>query len=172
VAIAYLITFRTYGTWLPGKGDGTVDRRRNMRGRPTEPSSTKLLAHARGQLSQPLVRLGARDRAHVTAAIQGVCAHRRWKLHALSVRSNHVHVVVTTNGTPERAMTDFKSYATRSLRLASITRSEERVWARHGSTRHLHDELSLHSAIAYVLNEQGTDLKEWDVWRENPQDIF
>ncbi|MBX3317440.1 MAG: transposase [Phycisphaeraceae bacterium] len=171
MAIAFLITFRTYGTWLPGKGEGTVDRRRNARGTPTEPVSTALRAHAQANLSQQSVRLAARERAHVVAAIHTVCEFRRWKLHALSVRSNHVHVVVTADASPERAMTDFKSYATRALRLAKLNGPDQKVWARHGSTRHLHDETSLLRAIAYVLDEQGIDLKEWDVRRDNPQDF-
>lgn len=68
-------------------------------------------------------------------------------------------------------MTDFKSYATRALRLAKLNGPDQKVWARHGSTRHLLDELSLLRAIAYVLDEQGIDLKEWDVRRDNPQDF-
>ena len=32
----------------------------------------------------------------VERAIREVCGHRGWRLHALAVRSNHVHVVVST----------------------------------------------------------------------------
>ena len=44
-ALAYLITFRTYGTWLHGEDRGSIDRRNyNRYGTPAMPVNKKLLA--------------------------------------------------------------------------------------------------------------------------------
>lgn len=98
-------------------------------------------------------------RVEVARAIEEVCAFRGWTLHALNVRSNHVHVVVTApNIRPERPMNQFKSWATRRLRDRGLAGAAERLWTRHGSTRYLWDEKDLSATGAYVLEGQGSDL--------------
>ncbi len=55
-------------------------------------------------------------------------------------------------------MNAFKAWATRRLREASLAAQEERIWARHGSTRYLWNEEDLSNAVAYVVEGQGGDL--------------
>jgi hypothetical protein len=71
-------------------------------------------------------------------------------------RSTHVPAVIGGEGKPERMLSDFKAYATRSLRCATIAPGRRRYWTDHGSTRYLWNETSLNAAIDYVLNGQGT----------------
>jgi hypothetical protein len=52
-------------------------------------------------------------------------------------------------------LSDFKAYATRSLRCAPIIPGRRRYWTDHGSTRYLWNEMSLNAAIEYTLNGQG-----------------
>jgi REP element-mobilizing transposase RayT len=47
----------------------------------------------------------------VLNSMQQVCSHRDWILLAAHVRTNHVHVVVTTGDTAEQVMNTLKSYA-------------------------------------------------------------
>jgi len=68
-----------------------------------------LLRHA------PVI-LGSRQRTLVHDAIVEVCEHRGWHLHAINVRTNHVHLVVTADRTGKRVLNDFKSYATRKMK--------------------------------------------------------
>jgi len=83
-------------------------------------------------------------------------AVRRWEIHAINVRTNHVHVVVDCRGshTPELAMQQFKSWATRRLVEAGLAERDQKLWTDHGSTRYLNDSDSLMSAIEYVSNRQ------------------
>ena len=73
---------------------------------------------------------------------------------ALNVRTNHVHVVVSGQCTPELIMNTLKSWATRRLRQDKLVPNEHRTWSRHGSTRYLWDSRALAAACTYV-REQG-----------------
>jgi REP element-mobilizing transposase RayT len=61
--------------------------------------------------------LDAARRQSAEIAIREVCDHRKWHLHALNVRTNHVHVVVSLGtAKPDRALNAFKAYVTRRMR--------------------------------------------------------
>ena len=64
-----------------------------------------------------------RDGSFVLALLDGEWLFRQlrregdgWRLHALTVRTNHVHAVVSADEAPEKVMTNFKIWATRRLR--------------------------------------------------------
>ena len=98
------------------------------------------------------------QRRAVASAISEVCDYRAWRLHALNVRSNHVHVVVTSEAPVLDVLTAFKAYGTRKLRSLGLVGASEKVWARHGSTRFLRDEQDVIDAVSYVLDYQGEDI--------------
>jgi REP element-mobilizing transposase RayT len=80
---------------------------------------------------------------------------RGWTLHAINVRTNHVHVVVAGRDAPERMMTAVKARATRSLREARLVADAVKPWARHGSTRWLWTPDAVEAACRYVVEGQG-----------------
>ena len=90
----------------------------------------------------------------VAGAIKATCSHRGWTIHALAVRSNHVHSVVSADATPERVMHDLKAWSTRALRQSNHDFDNRPIWTRHGSTRYLFDEPALHGAIEYVVSHE------------------
>lgn len=149
----YLLTWTTYGSWLPG------DERSSYTEHPSHPerligSDPELRSAARQRMRSEPVVLEAEARVIVDQAIRDHAEFRSWPLLALNVRSNHVHVVVAIDRVPERVMSELKSWGTRRLREAGLSDPAARVWTKHGSTRHLHDEASRLKAIHYVLNEQ------------------
>jgi REP element-mobilizing transposase RayT len=151
----YLITFACYGARLHGDQSGSVDRRHNLFGaRLLNPDSQRLTAERRAMLQDPYVMDGA-GRAAVLAAIQQHCAHRGWSLLAAHVRSNHVHVVMEAGIRPERIMNEFESYASRELNRLGIGGSDQKRWARHGSTRWLWKDEDVKQALQYVIDHQG-----------------
>jgi REP element-mobilizing transposase RayT len=97
-------------------------------------------------------------RTLVERTIIEVAEHRGWTLHAVNVRTNHVHVVVTALKEPDRVMNDFKAYATRRLAEAGLVAKNAKVWSRHGSTRYLWTEKAVFDKCQYVRDEQGPDL--------------
>jgi REP element-mobilizing transposase RayT len=157
--VGYLITFRAYGTWLHGDNRGSVDRNHRRYGTPVLPPSPRRKQLERRLLKQPPVRFDRRRRAEIDLAIRETCTIRRWKLWAVSVRTNHVHTVVTEPCDPQTVLSALKSNATRSMRETGCWRSDLRPWAHRGSKKYLWTEEELASAIAYVVEEQGESLK-------------
>jgi len=152
--LAYLITFRTYATWLPGDERGTVDNRHNIPGTPLLPANPKRKdAYAAGSRSH-VAELTPTRRDAVLLAITETCQHREWEIHAVSVRSNHVHIVMSGMQEPEQIMTTLKAYATRRLRELGLAAPDARIWSRHGSTKYLWDLDGIRDACAYVLDAQ------------------
>ncbi|UCD28298.1 MAG: transposase [Planctomycetota bacterium] len=90
----------------------------------------------------------------VERAIHEFCKFKNWDIHALNVRTNHIHLVVTANDeTPERVMTRLKCWASRRLNENKSIRNNRRWWTRHGSTRYINSKPSLLAAIDYVNNQ-------------------
>lgn len=163
VALAFLITFRCYGTWLHGDERGSVSRRgSNIFGTPKiEPSGTLKELDSKNQAAPPK-RLGRIERRIVEKAIRKVCEVRGYKLYAINVRTNHVHIVVSNGGKVERMMDSFKAYSTKALREGNRVSGNIRPWSRHGSTRYLWTDEHIASAVEYVVNGQGGDLPLFD----------
>ncbi|HVF42516.1 MAG TPA: transposase [Pyrinomonadaceae bacterium] len=161
--LAYLLTFRCYGTWVHGDRRGSMDRQgHNVYGTPRIAPNEKLERADAGRLKYPPVTLDTRRRATVEKAIREVCEHRGFRLDAVNVRTNHVHAVVAAACGPEGVMTSFKSYATRMLREDGLLSAGAKPWARHGSTRYLWKPHHVVDAIDYVLYGQGDEPPNFD----------
>ncbi len=154
IPVAYLITFRTYGTWLPGDGRGTVDDTHNEYDSPPIPKIPGREREAQRRMVAPPMVLNPRQRRCVEHSIRGVCEHRGWKVWRIGVQSNHVHVVVSADSKPEPMLNSFKSWSTRGLRDLKLV-AREHIWARDGSKRYLWDQASLEGAIRYVRDMQN-----------------
>src|SRR5262245_8069494 len=92
-------------------------------------------------------------RGIVLRTIKEVAAHRKWRLWAAHVRTNHVHVVITAQCKPEKVMVDLKAWCSRRLKEACKESSNRDRWTQHGSTRYLNDEESFNAAVKYVIDD-------------------
>ena len=155
---AYLITFRCYGTWLHGEARGSMDRKHNTYGMPTIAPNPQLERSDAGQRQHEPITLNAKQRRVVERAAKNVCDYRGFVLRAISVRTNHVHIVVSAMRKPEPVLNAFKCYATRDLRQAGLLSERIKPWARHGSTIYLWKEQDVAKAVEYVLLGQGEEL--------------
>ncbi len=157
--LAYLLTFVGYGTWLPGDERTSTDDEHNIYGTPkAEPNIVREHKQSAKLPGEP-VTFDAAMRGAIDEAIREVCTHRGWILHALNVRTNHVHVVVSApDVAPEKVMNDFKAYATRRLRQRNLVGKDQTVWAYHGSMPRIWKPEELARAIRYVNEAQGPDL--------------
>jgi len=98
----------------------------------------------------------------VRDAIVSFCLEKGWRLLALHVRSNHVHVVISVDRDPGRLMSDLKSKASRELTGAGFENKDRIRWTRHGSTRHLHTHEQVEDKIDYTLFQQGVMMAFYD----------
>jgi hypothetical protein len=108
-SVTYLITFTCYGTHLHGDESGFVDKLHNVPGmRLADPDPSRLRA-AIGRMTQAPYGLDACKREIVLTSIGEVCSFKSWDLLAAHVRSNHVHVVVSSTEKPDKVMNAFKA---------------------------------------------------------------
>jgi REP element-mobilizing transposase RayT len=163
VPLAYLISFRCYGTWLHGDKRGSIDRFHNRYESPYIEPNPRWRSYNIEALTGQSVILNTARRKSVKQAIRDTCDTRRWYLHAFSVRTNHAHVVVCI-GTlkPERALAALKAKATRQMRLDGCWQEDSTPWAQKGSKRCLWNERSVAQAIDYVLYGQGDELPDFE----------
>ena len=160
--LAYLITFRCYGTWLHGDIRGSVDRAHNKFGTPKLQHEPARKGYVRTIAKNDPVVLDGRRRGTVERAIRETCSLRKWLLHAINVRTNHAHSVVSASKEPEVVLNAFKANATRAMRENGLWVWKHSPWAEKGSKRRLWNERSVANAIDYVLNGQGDDLPNFD----------
>ena len=163
IPLAYLITFRSYGAWLHGDERGSIDRFHNSYKSPYIGPYPRWHRHNTRALKGGVVILDAAQRKSVEQSIRANCEFRRWHLYALSVRTNHAHIVVSIGSQkPELALTAFKANATKQMRLDGCWRQDSTPWAEKGSRRYLWNEQSVARAIDYVLNGQGHELPDFE----------
>ena len=163
IPLAHLITFRCYGTWLHGDERGAIDRFHHLFKAPFAPANEERHKHNRAILKGEPVTLNAKRRSSVERAIQETCNIRTWILHAVSVRTNHVHVVVSIGlKKPDAALNALKANATRQMRQDGNWKPQHSPWVDKGSKRNLWNERSVAQAIDYVVNGQGDDLPDFD----------
>lgn len=154
--LAYLITIRTFGTWLHGDERHSVDRHgRNIYGTPDIPPNQKLEGIMKSELKQSPVVLNDLQRKAAESAIRELCEQRRYFLQAINVRSNHAHAVVSAQAKPERIADAFKAFATKKLREENLCSKGLRIWSRGRSRRYLWKPRHVAKAIDYVLYGQG-----------------
>ena len=160
--LAYLITFRTYGTWLHGDDRFSIDRHgKNSFGAPKIEPNENLVRTMKKNLPSGGWLLDAKSRAIVEKAIQEVCKLRGYSSFAVNVLTNHAHAVVSAAIKPDIIMNAFKANATRELREAGLISPEQKIWSRGGSTRYLWKPAHVDGAVDYVLYGQGDDLPDF-----------
>jgi len=147
---AYLITFRTYGTWLPGDARGTVHRKNNVPGTPMRGAAPALHRHCLALMPHEATRLGEEERLVAEAAMRAACDHKQWRMHRLHVGGEHVHSLLSAKESPEQTMGILKAWATRRLREGGYFPHQQRIWASGGSTWVLYTSEAFSAARDYV----------------------
>src|SRR5688500_5335760 len=104
--IAYLLTFRTFGTWLDGDARASYGRyKRGPHGTKHIPSNVPLNESMYSIMKQAPIALDEKlQRRLVAEAINDVCEFRQYSLNAVNVRSNHTHSVVSASVRPEKVV--------------------------------------------------------------------
>ncbi len=150
--LAYLLTWTTYGTWLPGDERGWVERDKGIQSGDPSRQNIALLS-----MVDSACKLTRAQREIVEKTIADHCRIRGWQLRAVNCRSNHVHVVVSAEVPPKEARMQFKAYCTRALKEhlhAQGFDERKKWWTEGGSVRYLSTVQSLDRAIHYVLHCQ------------------
>lgn|SRR5487761_1940494 len=153
--MTYLITFSCYGSHMHGAPSGSVDRDHNIPGSRFIDTDPGRMAAECFQRRQPPYCLDETRRECVLDSIIEPSSDRQWRLLAVHVRTNHVHVLVDAEARPERVMNDLKSYASRRLNKLGLDEPDRKRWTRHGTTRWLWSPEDVGAALEYVIDKQG-----------------
>lgn len=114
------------------------------------------------RLKHPMFLLNEACREVVLDSVVETCGYRGWRLLAVHIRENHVHVVVSAGqAVAEKVLRDLKAYATRGLRNHGLLGADEPAWSEHGSTRYLWSEDEVAEKCHYTLYEQGEPMQRW-----------
>jgi REP element-mobilizing transposase RayT len=155
--LAYHLIWTTYGTWLPGDQRGWIQKRTRGIQAPDAQRETR----ARQNMAEDAVVLTALQRKIVEQTIRDHCRIRDWQLHALSVRSNHVHVVVTVDRSADEVMDQLKAWCSRKLsdaagltRTVAVGAGRRRWFTEDGDKELIDTEEYLANAIRYVSEGQ------------------
>jgi REP element-mobilizing transposase RayT len=156
-ALAYHITWTTYGTWLSGDARGWV-RWGEFGIKPPDPEWER---DARERMAEAAVLLSDEQRSIVEQTIRDHCRIRGWLLRAVNVRTNHVHVVVTANREAVEVMNQLKAWCSRKLSDAAglvgpvAKKAGRRHWFTEGGDKQTIDtEDYFANAIRYVSEGQ------------------
>lgn len=160
---AYLITIRTYGTWLHGDERGSVDvHNRNIYGLPKIEPNENLKRKMEDNLKQRPFTFNGKQRKVVEDAINDCCKFRGFELYAVNARSNHVHAVISAQILPEKLIKIVKARCTRVLRENGLISEDTGLWSRGGSRKYLWKDRYVAAAIDYVLYCQSEKPFELD----------
>ena len=106
----WLLTWTTYGTWLPGDSRGFVSNirispgpevRLNIPGTPTAPSIPELREHVQKSLLAPPILHTCQHAEILSAQFQETADYPGWLLIASAIMASHVHIVVGVPGDPD-----------------------------------------------------------------------
>ena len=147
--ITAFITWTTYGTWLPGDSRGWKKHKAGE-----QPPQPLLAAWCRDRLKERPLVLNRAQQIVVEEVIQQHAAIRGWALHAVSVRSNHVHVAATACVSPQKVRDQFKANATTALRRMAEPLSHRKVWTKGGDIEFIDRDEDLAQVVVYIKEAQ------------------
>jgi REP element-mobilizing transposase RayT len=161
----WLLTWTTYGSWLPGDPRGSITtvrdrpgprRRHNLPGTPAEPSMPTLHRAARAQMKGSPIYLIEDQGKALLAQFQETATIRHWLLIAVAIMRNHAHVEVGVPGDPdpEVLLRDFKAYGSRALNKRWPRPASDTWWTESGSKRKLKDEMAILGAARYIRDQE------------------
>ncbi|TSA53986.1 MAG: hypothetical protein D4R45_04710 [Planctomycetaceae bacterium] len=138
----YMVTWTTYGTWLPGDKRGYVKQGKIML------SDPKILKTSQSSQKSATVTLDSEQKTVIHRAILQEAERIGHKIEALAVCTNHIHLVARPcEKSIESIVSRYKNVAMFALCKDGPVR---RIWTRGFDKRFCFNEKSLNQRIEYV----------------------
>ena len=157
-ALAYHITWGTYGTRLRYGPRPTVSRDQNDCGAPVLRYDEHLWEREKSNLKHAPVFLTREQMIFVEAMVPIVCERGGWHHRTSAAGPDHVHVVLTSEHDPETIRRLLKRWTSQLLaeRYPNPSRPGSAWWAECGSIRWVGDPSYLTNALNYVAGQRAT----------------
>jgi len=140
--LGYMITWTTYGTWLQGDERGYVKNGQTCHG------NKALMQRNEKSQSQDMVKLSRNQQQVVRKAIAEEAELQDQRIYALSIQSNHVHIVAEYTRQP---ISKIVAYYKKSARLALKAAGHNgKLWTKGYDKRFCFDRTALEQRIKYV----------------------
>lgn len=159
----FLITWTTYGTWLPGDERGHVSDVIRPNGTRIKKVNTPGLPYARGDAFtrhlaikrqiHPTFRLSTKLALKVAESLVSAAKQRGWRILRGALMANHIHLVLIdcpADGPVVRRILKGVSQTD----LCKETGIQRRWWTQRGSDRYLNGDFAIEGAIEYVANQE------------------
>lgn len=144
--IAYMVTWTTYGTWLQG------DNRKYVKNSQVLPVNDKLRTANQKQQKSQTIRLNVKQRQIVEQAIIKEAQRVNQKIFALTVCSNHIHIVAkVSKKSIEQAVRGYKYSATSAIRNHGV---QGKIWSSGFDKRFCFTEKEIKQKIRYTKNHK------------------
>jgi len=159
----WLLTWTTYGTWLPGDARGYVSRTPtdagpheifNSPGQPYSADQHELSEAAKDRMAGEPVLLVEKHAATMRDAFIEASATHNIRLVAFAIMPNHIHVLCQATQQGSELLQLFKGVSSRRLGQAFPLANSPRWWTKSGSTRHLKPDDDPTAAINYVCEQK------------------
>jgi REP element-mobilizing transposase RayT len=166
-----LLSWTTFGTWLPGPARGCVDRGAVQIDQPLPKPDEALSANRRRSLRWPAVRLDEAARAAILEDLPRVARLRRFQVHVLVIAADHVHLVIEFDDDDrdvDRLIQLIKGALSRKLSVAAgdeparSTRDHRlpyhKWWTRQHSFRIIRDAEAFDNVREQLLDHRGEEV--------------
>ena len=142
--VGYMVTWTTYGSWLPGDKRGYVDNAKILSG------NIKTLERNRQRQKSHIVKLNSQEKEIVEQTILAEAKSIGHKIEALIVYSNHVHLLARPHRKSiEEIVSRYKSVTTRILWEHG---RKGRTWTRGYDKRFCFSQEDIEAKIKYIKN--------------------
>jgi REP element-mobilizing transposase RayT len=157
-ALAYHITWGTYGTRLHGDPRGTIDRQHNEIGTPVLGFDEHRWEREKENLKFPPVVLTREQMRFVEELVPVICKRGYWKYHTCAAGPDHVHVVLTSEHDPETIRRLLKRWLSQEMSKQYPLPPGAVWWAECGSIRWIDCDRYFNNATDYVTRQRATSM--------------
>ncbi len=167
---AWLLTWTTYGSWLPGDKRGFVSRRptdsggsavRNIPGTPYDADQEDAEDAAKERMKgTPVSLTEAEAQTALEAFVEAANTHGI-ALIAVSIMSDHVHLLCQGEQDGTKLMQLFKGVSARRMSQAHALPDAPRWWTTSGSRRYIQKGSDPSSAVEYICEQKGALCNCW-----------
>ncbi len=163
-ARTWLLTWTTYGQWLPGDERGYVSRTPkaggshpvdNIPGTPYEADHRDVEESARERMKGKPVSLTSEQAACAYESLIDTAGRHAIMLITLSVMHNHVHLLCQSDRDGAELLKLFKGSSSRQLGKRFNLKAAPRWWTKSGSRRFMKPGSDLSPAVRYVREQKG-----------------
>lgn len=149
--IGYMLTWRTYGTWLQGDERGYVKDGKLLNQNETLEQINKI------NLKKQPIKFNSKQKEIVKDSIIQKAKRLNQKVFALTVLSNHIHLLVEKK--QESIETTAALYKTAARTALNKNGLEGKIWSKGYDKRYCFSYQELNNRIEYIRGHNETPLK-------------